>query len=163
MRPEIYSSMKYPECGSVVKATLPDGSIAYGCVLKEPLIGFFDKCFSDDLEDLSALEKTPIAFAVWVMRSAIGRSGWPVVGLIDSSTVEHSIQKNFFRQDPISGKLAIVSEDSSERPATFDECFELERAAVWSTEHILERLQSHFRGEQSAWVARLRPTRINES
>ena len=55
----------------------------------------------------------------------------------------------FFKQDALSGVLLVYSVGamgSTERPARPEEAAGLERAAVWSAEHVEDRLRDHFDG-----------------
>lgn len=61
----------------------------------------------------------------------------------------------FFRQDVISKVLSLY-QDGIERPATREECEGLERAAVWSAEHIENRLDDHLEGRTNKWIEALK-------
>jgi hypothetical protein len=41
--------------------------------------------------------------------------------------------------------------------ASYGECTSLERAAVWDTEHIEDRLEDYFNGRENKWVESLKP------
>jgi hypothetical protein len=66
----------------------------------------------------------------------------------------------FFKRDSISGKLSIYTErggKSFEKDATLEECKQLECAAVWSANHIIDRLNDHFSGKPNKWVESMKP------
>lgn len=106
------------------------------------------------------LEGTQVAFRVYVMDSAFKpSSAWRSVGELPLRDGE-SPESRFVKQDAITGALSIYWEDSStgtfhDEPATIDECAGLERAAVWSAEHLEDRLRDHFAGSPNKWSASL--------
>ena len=67
------------DSGSVFEVSLYEGGLAYGIVVEFPLVPFFDLRASDrpSLEDVLSRE---VLFRIWIMRSALGKSDWPVVG-----------------------------------------------------------------------------------
>jgi hypothetical protein len=156
--------------GSVVKIALGGNKIAYGLVLREPLVAIFDRLFAegDDVQP-SELLRIPIAFILMVMNSAVTSGGWPVVGHV---CIPDELRQPpaFCKQDPIDGKLSIYQElgdlaPSYERPATLEECEGLEAAAVWGPGHVEDLLRDHFAGRPNIWAKslRIRPEDIPES
>lgn len=147
--------------GSVVKIPLDDNNVAFGLVLKEPLVAVFDRqfCIKEQPHSL-ALLNTPVAFIVMVMNYAITDGRWPVIDHVPIPE-QLATAPRFCKQDIISGKLSIYQEIEElaphyERPATLMECVGLEKAAVWDPEHVEDRLRDHFAGRSNVWVEQLR-------
>jgi hypothetical protein len=69
---------------------------------------------------------------------------------------ELEVEPLFFKHDNISGEVSMTPGGGVERPATREECFGLERAAVWDPEHVVSRLDDHFAGRPNAWVDLMR-------
>lgn len=69
--------------GSIVEISLGAGTVAYGLVLREPLVAFFDR-ESDErhIPRPEALLDTPFAFQLMVMNHAIAQGNWPVVARV---------------------------------------------------------------------------------
>lgn len=155
--------LPYPEKGTILCIDLKNGQVAYACVLEEPLVAFFEADSHLFDENPKNLERAPVAFAIWVMRSAVTSGKWPAVGCLDHTQINLRRPVQFFAQDAITGSLSIASESGVEngRSASFEECANLERAAVWSLEHVEDRLRDHFSGENNVWVEKLRATRGN--
>lgn len=65
--------------GDFVEIPLSENSRAYGRVLKSPLFAFYDLC-SDKEVSIAELRTAEVIFKVWVMKSAITKGGWRVVG-----------------------------------------------------------------------------------
>lgn len=137
-----------------MEVPLPTGGKGYGRVLKSPLMAFYSAKAECSLPAEDILRK-PIAFRVWVMRSAIDSGRWPVVG---HAPLEPELQTSpmFFKQDAIS-KAFTLYRDGAERPATLDECNGLECAAAWSAQHVESRLEDHLMGRPNKWVESLKP------
>lgn len=147
--------------GSIVKIPLGAGTAAYGLVLQEPLVAFFDREFGEGkAPSPEELLNTPIAFRLMVMNHAVTQGRWPVVA---RAPVPDHLQTPppFCRQDEITGRLSIYHEievlaPHYERGATLDECRGLETAAVWEPEHVEDRIRDHFAGRPNIWVEQLR-------
>jgi hypothetical protein len=138
--------------GSVFEVTLDDGALAYGIVVEFPLVAFFDLRASDrqSLEDVLSSE---VLFRIWIMRSALGKSGWPVIGC--ASVPSHlTATPTFYKFDSIARKFSVYS-NGTETPATREQCLPLECASVWSASHVEARLADHFAGRPNRWVQSL--------
>lgn len=120
-------------------------------------MAFFD--VSSDAGALPSVEEIvryPVAFRVWVMNQPLVDGLWPVLGTVTVSE-EQRAQPWFFKQDPISGKVTVGRTGTEERTPELGEVDRLERAAVWSTSHIVDRLRDHFAGNPNKWVESTRP------
>ncbi len=141
--------------GDIVRIPRAGGKMSFGWVLEEPLIAYFDYESDHAPNDPAELLDREIAFKVWTMVYAIKKAMWPVLGNV--LPPEDLLKMPwFFKVDPISGDLYKVQQGSGEDlPATPSDCMELERAAVWDPEHIVERLDDHFAGRPNVWVESL--------
>ncbi|WBY08217.1 Imm26 family immunity protein [Sphingomonas sp. 7/4-4] len=145
--------------GQVLKIKLQNGMFSLGISLKEPIISFFDRVYRED--DLpQSVNNIPIAFSIMVMNSAITSGRWEVIYSSEIPDQLKSIPK-FCKKDQVTGELSIYHEivelaPHYERPASLEECKELEVAAVWEAEHVEDRLLDHFLGKPNIWVDQLR-------
>lgn len=144
--------------GDVLRIDLGNGNSAFTWALHEPFFAFFDinKNVDSDFDIRDLLTVGSIIFKVAVMKRAQTR--WDKCGHRELPP-ELKLPITFFRQDAINGKL-FIHVDDVERPATFEECKHLERAAVWEPEHVEDRLRDYFAGQPNAWVESLRPKAI---
>lgn len=124
-------------------------------------VEFYDRLAVDgEVVDVAGLEATPVAFRVWVMDRAFKPSStWRSIGKLPLRE-DGSAPSRFVKQDALTGALSIYWEDARagtehEEPATLDECAGLETAAVWSANHVEDRLRDHFAGKPNTWVASL--------
>lgn len=138
--------------GNIVQILLSDGNHGYGRILVHPLMAFYG-ISSMNLIDCAEIIASPIAFKVWVMDSAVTSGRWKVVGNAPLEP-EHEVSPCFFKQDAISKKLSLYRH-GVEGPATLEECEGLERAAVWSAEHVERRLEDYFAGRNNKSVEAL--------
>ncbi len=134
----------YWTAGNIVEIKLPEGW-AYGKAIAFPLMAFFP-VRQKRPADISELQSERYAFRIWVMKYAIGKKGWPLVGNLPV-TSEESAEQWFFKKDRISGRLTKYrGADSKEIPATVADCAGLECAAVWDPVHVESRLRDEFAG-----------------
>ena len=109
-------------------------------------------------------ENRAVIFKLWVMDSAATSGRWPVVDEVDLATVSAVDGAVFFRQDRISGKISAYDAiTNSESSHSFEEADRLECAAVWSPEHIEDRLHDHLNGIPNKWWASTRPRKSRRS
>lgn len=140
--------------GNIVRIELDADRHCYGQVAYEPLIVFFAGIHDGDLA-LDRIPMLPVAFKLWVMKYALTKSIWPVIGNRDVTT-ENATEPYFFKQDQFSGRLALhhstFAATNYEKPATLSECRGLECAAVWDPEHVVDRLRDLADGRPNKWV-----------
>lgn len=141
--------VKEPEIGAIAEIPLPHGGKGYARVLKKPLMAFYAIRSEQSLSPDKILNQ-PIAFKVWVMDSAISSGRWTIVGC---SPLEPELEEMpwFFKQDAISKALSLY-QGGVERSASKEDCLGLERAAVWSAEHIESRIEDYLDGRPNKWV-----------
>jgi hypothetical protein len=144
--------------GDIVAIPLGEGRVAFGWVLEEPLIAFFD--YSSDTEHVPSVQQlaqAPIAFRIWVMNHALTEGAWPVLGHVQIPE-ELATPPLFLKQDRLSGKISVTRTGAEEEdvPKEKGEWIKLERAAVWDPEHVVDRLRDHFDGRPNKWVEAMR-------
>ncbi|GAA3970749.1 immunity 26/phosphotriesterase HocA family protein [Allohahella marinimesophila] len=139
--------------GDIVKIELEDKSYCFGRVLREPLMAFYD-LKTPSIPDVEHILHRPILFKLAVMNSAVTSGRWKVIA---NSQLEEELTHpvSFFKQDPIT-KAVCLYVDDKEIAASKEECKNLERAAVWSAEHVEDRLRDHFLGVKNSWVESLK-------
>jgi hypothetical protein len=144
--------------GDIVAIPLGEDRVAFGWVLEEPLIAFFD-CSSDikHVPSVQQLVQTPIAFRIWVMNRALAAGTWAVLGHAQVPD-ELAIPPLFLKQDRFSGKVTVTRTGAEEEavPKEKEKWITLERAAVWDPDHVVDRLRDHFEGRPNKWVEAMR-------
>jgi len=143
------------DSGNIVEISLPSGGLTYAMVVDSPRVAFFDRKF-DSRPSIEEIREAPIAFQIWVMKYAIGKRHWSVIGDAEVPADVMNADR-FFKRDSISGKFSIYEGGGHETPATYDEVAELECAAVWDPEHVESRLEDHYAGVENKWVKSLAP------
>ncbi len=146
----------YRTPGNVVLIPLSDGKYTYGRVINAPLMAFYD-LRSAEILPVEEVVKSRVLFKIWVMNSAISKHHWRVLGNLPLENELIAVAE-FYKWDMISKKFSVYEGDGQERPATLEECTNLECAAVWSAEHVESRLEDHFAGRENKWVNSLKAT-----
>lgn len=146
--------------GDVVQIDLGKGKYAYGRVLYDPHMAFYDFQSSRPVSMETVISK-PVAFVIAVMHEPIKTGRWPVIGNVPlEAKLTRDVRQ--FRQDALYPRnLSITWQvgrgpDYVEIPATFEECQGLEREAVWYDYHVEDRLRDHFAGRSCKWVEPLK-------
>ncbi len=142
--------------GDIFQIDLGNGYFGFGQVLEDPLSVFFNLRASKT-PPIEQILESDVAFSLWVMEYAVTDGDWPIIGSADVSEAINELPP-FFKQDPISDALSITYTGDDEKPATLESVAELECAAVWDPEHVVDRLNDHFAGRPNAWVESMRPT-----
>lgn len=147
-----------------MRIPLSTGDVAVGRELNSPAVAFYDaRGWPTDEQDVaSLLQGSKPLFVAWVDDKPLRERRWPEVDLVPLTEEERVRPIPFFKQDRLSGKLTRYWSDpttstSHEVPITLDEAKTLEPAAVWSAEHIEERLADLFAGRPNRWVEVLAP------
>jgi len=137
-----------------VEIELP-GAWAYGKVVDFPLMAFY-AARAERIADVTKLQNERFAFRIWVMKYAIGKKGWPLIGCLPVSADE-SAKQWFFKKDRMSGRITKYQGSSSaEIPAPVADCAGLECAAVWDPKHVESRLRDELAGKPNDIVESLR-------
>lgn len=142
------------EPGNVVEIRLDDGSFSYGLIIEEPLVAFAGATFTTRPE-ISPSLFNEVAFQVWVMDSAIGKNGWPIIGDVQLNDLSIPCAK-FYRYDIMSKNFYHYVDCANDIPSTKEGCVGLECAAVWRKDHVEDRLKAHKAGLECPWEVSLR-------
>lgn len=138
--------------GSILAVPLGADEFGFARVLSDPLVGFYDlfsRCGCNIKVDEVIGSK--YVFKVWVSKYAFQKNRWPSLGIMELSQEDRQ-QVSFFREDPITGRLYLYDTNTSDKtPLTFEQCQEMERAAVWDPEHVEERLRAKLHGVESVF------------
>lgn len=145
------------DSGNIVEIALPNGGLTYAMVVDSPRVAFFDRRF-DSRPSLDKIIEAPIAFQIWVMKYAIGKRYWSVIGDAEVPSTLMNTDR-FFKRDSISGRFSIYEGGGIETPASYSEVAGLECAAVWDPQHVESRLEDHYAGVENIWVKSLAPKR----
>ncbi len=141
---------RYWTPGNVVEIAL-SGAWAYGHVIAFPLVGFYS-ARRMKVAEIAALDNESFAFRIWVMKYAVGKKGWPVIGSRPLSP-EKAAEPWFLKRDSLSGRLTKYRDsDQQVVDATPAEGENLECAAVWDAAHVESRLLDAFRGRPNKWL-----------
>jgi hypothetical protein len=119
----------------VIQFDLPDGTYAYGRVLRDAAVGFYRR--RSDAPGKPPIGERDFEFVVGVYDDVV--RAHPVVGHDPSQTDHEDWPPPMRINDPIDGTFSIYTRGEI-HPATEDECRGLETAAVWDEAHLVDRL-----------------------
>jgi hypothetical protein len=140
--------------GAILRVPLGDYHI-YAWMLAKFEFAFLDARSGSALPIAEVITR-PVLFRLWVMRSAHGSGRWLKVG---NAPVSDDLLRPVgrFMFDTISKQFGITTDGgSSRRAASAAECEPLECAAVWSAEHVEDRLRDYYAGVPNKWLMSLR-------
>nr|WP_063571963.1 hypothetical protein [Luteibacter rhizovicinus] len=139
--------------GDVVAIPLgEDDLIAFAVILPDANFAIFDA--RGNLSPEEALQHAPL-FYVAVMDSAVKSGRWPVMKVEKEIVPEVSAPPTFMQDHDHPDKVRIYR-DGAIFPSTLDEVVGLERTAVWSAEHVEDRIRDEYLGRKNKWVESLR-------
>lgn len=143
--------------GSIIEVPLADDLYSYGQIISRAEVAFFNYigCQLDD-KYLPPMNYDGVLFIVSIMNYAITSGRWKKVKKmeIDGKLLG---RREYFMQDAITQEISIYqSDDGAIRPGSRSEAQGLERAAVWSPEHVEERLRDWHDNKPNRSVESLR-------
>lgn len=137
--------------GFIYEIVLANASLAYALIVNTVESVFFDinpkvRPLVDDILN------SPVLFRTMVMHSALRK--WKHIASVKVPE-QFASPGRYYREDAAhKGRFAIVeiySPHFNGIPATREECVGLECDAVWSQNHIEDRLLDEFNGKTSRW------------
>jgi hypothetical protein len=123
--------------GDIVAIPLPSGRFAFGRILKDASIGVFRYLAAS--YDAPPPTETKYLFIVGVYEDVLKSGEWQIVKPAPFEHEEDAWPPPNVIRDPISGRYSIYHKGQI-RPALAEECENLEPAAVWDKEHIVNRI-----------------------
>jgi hypothetical protein len=151
-------AMRKPREGSLLRISLEDGTDAFARVLPNGQIAIYAHRVSrSDATPPDVFGSKPL-WKLTVMKYALTSGKWRVV---DFRPLEPELTSpvEYFMKDVFTGRFSIYrSSDGHIKDSTFEECRELEAAAVWDPEHVEDRLRDYFAGRPNAWAEHQKAT-----
>ena len=144
--------------GKIFQIQLKDGSFGYCQLATLPFTNFLDyRTLKKDEYKIENILNSPILFKVPVFRYAINQGNWNCIGKKEVKA-EDDIEPWFFKYDSLAKKFYLYKNSTSEEiPSTWEECKDLECAAIWEPHHVEERLLDYFEGRPSVRYEYLKP------
>ena len=142
------------QLGDIVRIDLGDGFHSYARVLEEALFAFYDSR-TEQAPPIDKIIALPVLFIVPVMRYAVTRGRWKVIGSMPLD-VSLSNPPPRFMQDALNLNSFSTYHKGKIRPATMEECVGLECEAAWDPDHVEDRIRDHYLGRKNKWVEPLK-------
>ncbi len=140
--------------GDVFRWQIADGLYGYTQYIEPTLTVFFSKYSTVPLEANEFLD-LPAAFKLCVYKSAFKDENSEKIGNI-AVLAENEVKPTTFKQDIISGGLFIYDESGHPnniwRPASYEECKNIETTSVWEFGHVRRRLLELYDEKPNRWI-----------
>ena len=134
--------------GDIFEIPIGDGRFSYAQALSDPLVGFYDGCFSE-VQAVESISGRPFKWRVWVQRDAFRR--WRRIG--NAQVPSQANDQWFYIQDAVTKSVELYQHGTGRRRPVDADLGEFEAAAVWDTEQIEERLLDEGIGQTNRHAA----------
>lgn len=134
--------------GAIYELALSDGRFSYAQALGEPLVGFYDGCFSQ-AQAVETIAGRPFRFLVWVHVDAFKR--WRRIGCAPVPLGAND--QWLFIQDALTKKVELYQHGTGKRRPVEASLGDFEAAAIWETEQVEQRLADDDCGQTNRHAA----------
>lgn len=132
-----------PSVGDVVQFSLPDGSYAYGRVLRDASVAFYRVTTREPGKPL--IGSRGYQFVVGVYDNVLRSEKVPIVGHDPSRDAGDEWPPPYSVHHPLTGRTDLYEKGTIRRAEEHEICG-LEPAAAWDLHHLLDRLMGVQRG-----------------
>jgi hypothetical protein len=143
--------------GSILEINVKDKFYTYAQILKNCSYAFFNYKTIEKIESIEILKSKEVIFIITFHDQIITKGHFLKIGKLEIRDelkvlplqfIQDTLNKEEFRiYDPNTGEM---------RNAQKNECIGLECAAVWSLEHVIDRLYDFFNDVPNFWVEQLK-------
>ena len=139
--------------GAVLEIDLHDGHFAYGRILGGADYGVYNLYSPQQLTDIKQIIQRPMLFIVAVYNSAVNSSRWIKIGKASLPPALQELPFKFIQDALHPDRFELYNSITGEiTPTLKAACKGLERCAVWSPEHVEERIRDHHAGRLNKYV-----------
>lgn len=125
--------------GDIYEITLPNGKRAYGRLFKEYTLGIYTG-FYDSFEEVP--ENAAYYRFIGVYKDVLQDGAWIIVGNRPFKNEQEAWPPPMCVVDAITGKGSLYYKGEI-IPCTYDECKDLEIAAAWDRQHVIDMLMGN--------------------
>lgn len=145
--------------GAILEINIADEYYVYAQIL-DAGTAFFDYRSKVHLTDFSVLRTAPVLFVLAIYRDVVSQGRWLKVGKMDiredlrvlpMKYIYDIIGRRYEFYDPNTGEIT---------PATKAAVAGLEVSSVWDSNHVEDRIKSHYDGTPDIWTATLKLAEI---
>ena len=134
--------------GAVFEIQMSEGRLAYAQALSEPLVGFYEGCFSNP-QPAESIAGHPFKFRLWVHRDAFKL--WRQIGA--APIPAEANDQWFYIQDALTKSVELYQHGTGYRRPVDAPLGDFEAAAIWDPEQIKERLADEASGQRNRHAA----------
>ena len=127
--------------GDVFQIALPNGKYAYGRIYKDASVGIYRQLTSEPNQP--PIGSRDFLFHVGLYRPILSSGEWPIIAHDKFESSESKWPPPYYIKDEISGEYEIYHQGEI-RKSSAKECKGLERAAVWGSSHVINRIMEEL-------------------
>lgn len=144
--------------GSILEINIENQYYVYAQILtKGHGCAFFDYKTKEKLTDVSVLKTAPVLFIVAVYNDIITQGHWLKVGKLPIRENLSVLPMQFIQDIYNPEKFKLYNPNTGEiTPTTRDNTIGLERAAVWDSHHVENRIRDYYLGVPNETVEQLK-------
>ena len=130
--------------GAVFEIPICGDRFAYAQALSDPLVGFYEGCFSD-AQSVEKVADLSFRLRLWVHRDAFKQ--WRQIG--NAPVAVGADDQWFYIQDALTKSVELYQHGTGLRRPVDAPIGDFEAAAIWDPEHIEERLADEASGRRN--------------
>lgn len=134
--------------GGIFEILLDDGRFSYAQALSDPLVGFYEGCFSEP-QPVEIVSVRPFKFRVWVHGDAFKR--WRGIG--NAPIPPEANDQWLFIQDALTKSVELYQHGTSRRRLVDADLGGFEAASIWDPEQVEQRLLDEASGQTNRHAA----------
>jgi hypothetical protein len=143
--------------GAIVKIELGDGHHTYARILDKANYAFYDIRTQEEITDLYQIISRPILFIIAAYDDVVTKGRWLKIGKLPLEEFLQVLPYKFIQDKQKPENFELYNSNTGEtKPASKEECKNLECAAVWKASHVEERIRDHFAGRPNIWVEKMK-------
>jgi len=138
--------------GAIISIPVEEKRQCFGLLLEKPFVAFYLERFAMSIVPTGeVLKKVNDTLVLGIYSDIILKGTWRIVG--EATLLLRNISiPDFYIHDKTTDAYFIYSKDGKITPSTKERCEGLETAAIWDTNHVIDRLKSTFGGETDIWT-----------
>jgi len=140
--------------GSIVEISINNEYYVYAQILNKGLgYAFFDFRSKEKLKNLEILTGCSVLFIVSIYAHVITQGEWLKIGKLPIRKDLETLPFKFIQDRHNSKYLRLYNPNTGEiSKASKMDCVNLERAAVWDSNHVEDRIRDYYLGVPNVWL-----------
>ena len=139
--------------GAILIIPLADNKFGYGRILEKSSVAIYDYVSYVVQNDIGEIIEKPILFIIAVYDDVIKSGRWKIIGHKELENNLKRLPLKFIQDELKPEKFSLYDPNTGNISRTEKEnCYGLERSAVWDALHVEERIMDYINGKPNYWV-----------